>query len=161
MRSFNINVEITQEGLLRVKLTPDRKYNSCIYLIAKNAGKIVGSLYRSRKYLTPAIIGHAITSVGFRLQNEVVPLVMCWCSPVFSLSSFERDQIVYPDLWVRNYFQAYNHYHKNETFLTSRYSVAFTIGYLLMSHILWSHQLRPLQLGPSVEHHPYSLYVSL
>ena len=44
------------ERLLGLKLTSDLKWNSYILSVAKEAGKMVGSFFRSKKYLTPAAI---------------------------------------------------------------------------------------------------------
>ena len=44
------------ERLLGLKLTPDLKWNSYILSVAMETGKMVGSFFRSKKYLTPAAI---------------------------------------------------------------------------------------------------------
>merc|ERR1712148_109025 len=41
---------------LGLKLTPDLKWNSYILSVAMETGKMVGSFFRSKKYLTPAAI---------------------------------------------------------------------------------------------------------
>ena len=44
------------DRLLGLKITPDLKWNEYIGEVAKVAGKMVGSLFRSRTYLSPASI---------------------------------------------------------------------------------------------------------
>lgn len=44
------------ERLLGLKLTSDHKRNAYIPVITKDAGKIICSLYRSRKYLIPVVM---------------------------------------------------------------------------------------------------------
>lgn len=50
---FTLNSSTLFEHLLDIKMTPDLlKWNSSIHSIIKDAGKMVGLLYYSRKYLT-------------------------------------------------------------------------------------------------------------
>ena len=50
------------ERHLGLKFTPDLKWNSYILSVAKDVGKMVGSFFRRRKFLTPAAVHYLYKS---------------------------------------------------------------------------------------------------
>ena len=78
------------ERLLGLKLTPDLKWNSYILSVAKEAGRMVGSFYRSKKFLTPAAILYLYKS-QIRPKMEYCCHIWSGASDA-SLSSLDRVQ---------------------------------------------------------------------
>merc|ERR1712215_258105 len=60
------------ERLLGLKFTPDLKWNSYIASVAKEASKMIGSLYRSREYLTPS-------SILYLYKSQIRPTMEYCC----------------------------------------------------------------------------------
>ena len=59
------------ERHLSLKFTPDLKWNSYILSVAKDVGKMVGSFFRTRKFLTPAAVHYLYKSL-IRPKNGVL-----------------------------------------------------------------------------------------
>ena len=78
------------ERFLGLKLTPDLKWNSYILSVAKEAGKMVGSFFRTRKYLTPAAILYLYKS-QIRPRMEYCCHIWSGASKT-SLSSLDKVQ---------------------------------------------------------------------
>ena len=80
----------SHDRLLGLKLTTDLKWDSYITRIAKNASKMVGSFYRSRKYLSPS-------SILYLYKSQIRP-TMEYCCHIWagasqrSLSSLDSVQ---------------------------------------------------------------------
>ena len=78
------------DRLLGLKITPDLKWNEYIGEVAKVAGKMVGSLFRSRRYLSPA-------SILYLYKSQIRPK-MEYCCHIWggaaqtSLSCLDRVQ---------------------------------------------------------------------
>ena len=78
------------ERHLGLKFTPDLKWNSYILSVAKDVGKMVGSFFRTRKFLTPA-------AVHYLYKSQIRPKMEYCChiwagSPKTSLSCLDRVQ---------------------------------------------------------------------
>lgn len=76
------------EHLLRLKIIPDLKWNSCMRSTADDGGKMVGSLYRSSKYLTPRIYKNRIR----RIMAHFLPY-QAWSCPVLTCLSWESSKL--------------------------------------------------------------------
>ena len=78
------------DKLLGLKFTPDLRWNCYIRSVAKSAGKMVGSFYRSRKYLTP-------DAILYLFKSQIRP-TMEYCCHIWggaaqsSLSCLDRVQ---------------------------------------------------------------------
>ena len=90
MSETTLSEALCLDRLLGLKITPDLKWNEYIREVAKVAGKMVGSLFRSRKYLTPA-------SMLYLYKSQIRPL-MEYCCHIWggaaqtSLSCLDRVQ---------------------------------------------------------------------
>ena len=72
MDSTALNEAPCLEKLLGLKLTPDLKWNDYITSIAKEAAKMVGNLYRLRKFLTPS-------SIAYLFKSQIRPRMEYCC----------------------------------------------------------------------------------
>ena len=78
------------ERLLGLKLTPDLRWNSYILSVVKEASKMVGSFFRSKRFLTPAAILYLYKS-QIRPRMEYCCHIWAGASQQ-SLSSLDRVQ---------------------------------------------------------------------
>ena len=78
------------EKLLGLKLTPDLKWNAYILAVAADTGKMVGSFYRSRKYLTPSALLYLYKS---QIRPRMEYCCHIWAGAAkTTLSSLDRVQ---------------------------------------------------------------------
>ena len=78
------------EKLLGLKLTPDLKWNAYILAVAADTGKMVGSFYRSRKYLTPPALLYLYKS---QIRPKMEYCCHIWAGAAkTTLSSLDRVQ---------------------------------------------------------------------
>ena len=90
MDASTLSESVHLDRLLGLKLTQDLKWNSYISSIASEASKMIGSLYRSRKYLTPS-------AILYLYKSQIRPR-MEYCCHIWagacksSLSSLDRVQ---------------------------------------------------------------------
>ena len=78
------------DKLLGLKFSSDLKWNAYIASIAKDAARMVGSFYRSRKYLTPSALLYLYKS-QIRLKMEYCCHLWAGCSQ-HALSSLDKIQ---------------------------------------------------------------------
>ena len=78
------------DRLLGMMFTPDLRWNTYIQSVAKSAGKMVGSFYRSRKYLTPEAIIYLYKS---QIRHMIEYCCHIWGGAALSsLSCLDRVQ---------------------------------------------------------------------
>ena len=78
------------DKLLGLKLTPDLKWNSYILSVAKETGKMVGSFFTSKKFLTPEAILYLYKS---QIRPKMEYCCHIWAgASKSSLSSLDRVQ---------------------------------------------------------------------
>ena len=78
------------ERLLGLKFTPDLKWNAYILAVAADTGKMVGSFYRSRKYLTPSALLYLYKS---QIRPKMEYCCHIWAGAAkTTLSSLDRVQ---------------------------------------------------------------------
>ena len=78
------------ERHLGLKFTPDLKWNSYILSVAKDVGKMVGSFFRTRKFLTPAAVHYLYKS---QIRPKMEYCCHIWAGlPKTSLSCLDRVQ---------------------------------------------------------------------
>lgn len=90
VNGFNLKKVPCLEHQLVIKFSPDHKWNSYMQSVAKDTGKIVGSFYHSRKYLTPPII--PLTRIRFD-QNWImsdIPVLLLPSSHLPVIAEFKR-----------------------------------------------------------------------
>ena len=58
------------DKLLGLKFTPDLKWNSYIASVARDTARMVGSLYRSKKFLTPR-------AILYLYKSQIRPKITC------------------------------------------------------------------------------------
>lgn len=87
------------ECLLGLKVTPATKGNASLRSIAKDAGKLVGWLCRSRKYLSPDIF-YDYTSQT-RPKNGVLLPYKCWSYPTLTFQLWQSFEAAF---WEMTFF---------------------------------------------------------
>lgn len=100
-------------GLLGLKFTPEPKWNMYIWNITEDGASMVGTLYCSRKYLTPA--DNLSLEESDKTKNGVLLKLLSPHCPV--LTKVKSDYVA---MWVMNHFPT------DETLLASSYSVGIS-----------------------------------
>ena len=122
------------EKLLGLKLTPDLKWNDYITSIAKEAAKMVGNLYRLRKFLTPS-------SIAYLFKSQIRPR-MEYCCHIWagasesSLSKLDKVQIRLRWLIGNELFNTLNHFPTGAMLQVCPSSIATSMVNVLMNFIL-------------------------
>ena len=79
MGGMTLDESPSLDKLLGLKFTPDLKWNSYIASVAKDTARMVGSLYRSKKFLTPK-------AILYLYKSQIRPK-MEYCSHIWAGSS--------------------------------------------------------------------------
>ena len=140
-----LNESTCLNKLLGLKFTPDLKWNAYIDSVAKDAARMVGSLYRSMRLLTPE-------SLLYLYKSQIRPR-MEYCSHIWAgssrtiLSTLDRVQRRMRGLVGETLFRHCNHSPTAAMLQVYHFSIVTFMESVQTSSICWFHQSGIFQSG--------------